>query len=800
MYAEPTYEELLQKNIDLERRNNELEKFEASFQAADAGMALLNGEGRFLEVNAKLCSVLGYTREELLQKQPTDLHPSGLQAGFGQIPGLLKERKALPRETICLGKDGSAISLELQILVMQLNGETVIQLVARDLTSFNQRKELLHQYEQIFSLPTQDLMAFVDKNYIYQLVNESYGRAHNKRREEIVGHTVISLLGEKAFLQTIKPQIDRCLSGETVRYQAWFDFATIGRRYRDVTYHPCQLSGGRISGILVVSKDLTDLTIAKERQELERERLNNILQAIPDGVYIVNQEYMVEYVNPVIEKEFGVVGGKKCFQYLQNRTEPCVNCKNKKVFAGESVHGKWHSAANNKDYEVFDSPLKSQGGIFAKVSLLHDVTQEKKVKEALKKNQMLLAGIVNNSLAVIGVKDIHGKYLMVNTRFEALFKKSGQDIIGKTDLDLFPAKQARKLQENDQTVLDSMLVSQFEEIVQHEDGNHVYISNKFPLFDGDDSVYGIAAMATDITDYKQLELELQENNKRLTALINASPDTICFKDGEGRWMLTNEAALRMFQLAGVAYKGKTDVELATYSEFYREALLSCMETDEDAWENGELSRRDKKIATPDGKEKVFDVVKIPLFQADGARQGLVVQGHEITERLKTEKNLYQEIVARQQAAEVVQRKSEELEEANIALRVLLKQQKDVAAEVQQSVLAQLEKVVLPYISLLRQSMPDDKGKEYLDIITDHVHDVGSPFIKKLSNPSLGLTKKEILVADMVRQGRKTKEIAELLNLQPPSVETYRNRIRKKLNLNKKRITLYQYLNATFPST
>ncbi len=108
----------------------------------------------------------------------------------------------------------------------------------------------------------------------------------------------------------------------------------------------------------------------------------------------------------------------------------------------------------------------------------------------------------------------------------------------------------------------------------------------------------------------------------------------------------------------------------------------------------------------------------------------------------------------------------------------------MADEVQQCVLAQLEKAVLPYIDLLRQDTLNDKGLEYLNIITDHVHAVGAPFIKRLSSADLGLTKKEILVADMVRQGRKTKEIAELLNLKPSSVETYRNRIRKKCILTK----------------
>ena len=192
-------------------------------------------------------------------------------------------------------------------------------------------------------------------------------------------------------------------------------------------------------------------------------------------------------------------------------------------------------------------------------------------------------------------------------------------------------------------------------------------------------------------------------------------------------------------------------------------------------------------------------MKIPLFDADGNRQGLVVQGHDITELRKTEELLRQEIVARKQAFEVMQENSLALEEANTALRVVINNHKDITEELQQSILSKLQRAVLPYITLLHQSTQSDKEKEYLDIITNHLHTMSSTFIKKLDSPDLGLTKKEILVADLVRQGKTTKEIAELINIQPPSVETYRNRIRKKMHLNKKKISLYQYLKETFPS-
>ncbi|MEN8199390.1 MAG: PAS domain S-box protein [Thermodesulfobacteriota bacterium] len=309
----------------------------------------------------------------------------------------------------------------------------------------------------------------------------------------------------------------------------------------------------------------------------------------------------------------------------------------------------------------------------------------------------------------------------------------------------------------------------------------------------------VLVVVSDITVQREISKSLRNHNEQLITLINTSPDIICFKDGEGRWLLANEADLELFQLSGVDYNGKTDAELAPFSDFYREAFLTCMDSDEEAWEKGALARGEEVIPMPDGGEKVFEVVKVPLFEEDGTRKGLVVLGHDITERRRTEEMLRREIAARQQASEVLEQKSQELEEANVALRVLLKQQKNSAEELQQRVLTHYEKMVFPYLDLLRFTLEGDKGKEYLDIIRRHLQEISSSFTQKLSNPNLGLTKREILIADLVRQGNSTKEIAGLLSLRSASVEAYRNKIRKKLNINNKKVRLKDYLAEAFTS-
>jgi PAS domain-containing protein len=78
----------------------------------------------------------------------------------------------------------------------------------------------------------------------------------------------------------------------------------------------------------VSNRDSTEYKKAEQALELERTKLLNILDSMPDGIYIVNQEYDIQYINPALEREFGNVSGRKCYQYFHDRTEVCEWCKN----------------------------------------------------------------------------------------------------------------------------------------------------------------------------------------------------------------------------------------------------------------------------------------------------------------------------------------------------------------------------------------------------------------------------------------------------------------------------------------
>ena len=142
-----------------------------------------------------------------------------------------------------------------------------------------------------------------------------------------------------------------------------------------------------------------------------------------------------------------------------------------------------------------------------------------------------------------------------------------------------------------------------------------------------------------IDEQEKTKRELIAREEQLRTLINAVPDIVCFKDAEGRWLEANEFDLQLFQLEGVDYRGKKDSELADYSGFYRDAFLGCEVSDEIAWRKGSLSRSDEIIPRPDGSTNIFDVIKVPTFDSQGRRKGLIVVGRDITQRKQVEQAL-----------------------------------------------------------------------------------------------------------------------------------------------------------------
>jgi DNA-binding CsgD family transcriptional regulator len=137
--------------------------------------------------------------------------------------------------------------------------------------------------------------------------------------------------------------------------------------------------------------------------------------------------------------------------------------------------------------------------------------------------------------------------------------------------------------------------------------------------------------------------------------------------------------------------------------------------------------------------------------------------------------------------------SQKLEETNTALRVLLKAREEDKRELEEKVLTNVKELVTPYLSYLKKAGLDTRQKAYLEIVESNLNDIISPFLHNISSKYLNLTPREIQVAALVKEGKATKEIAEILNLSLNAVDFHRKNIRGKLGLTNKKANLRSHL-------
>lgn len=142
------------------------------------------------------------------------------------------------------------------------------------------------------------------------------------------------------------------------------------------------------------------------------------------------------------------------------------------------------------------------------VTVVQDITQRKREQELLYKSQQQLRSILDYTTAFVYIKDASGRYELINRLFERLFEKTREEVIGRTDFDIFPEELARRYRENDMRVLQLQKPLELEEVAQLRDGLHTYISVKVPILDAQGRSLAVCGISTDITERKHVEAEM----------------------------------------------------------------------------------------------------------------------------------------------------------------------------------------------------------------------------------------------------------------------------------------------------
>src|ERR1700730_15680092 len=138
-------------------------------------------------------------------------------------------------------------------------------------------------------------------------------------------------------------------------------------------------------------------------------------------------------------------------------------------------------------------------------SVVVDITERKRAEEELRESEQRLQDIVDNTTAVVFVKDLDLRYLLVNREYERRHRLRRDQILGKTDIDIHPPEVAEAVRNNDRHVIEAGAPIQFEETVPSDGGERAYVSAKFLLRDRIGKPYAVCGIATDITESKRAE-------------------------------------------------------------------------------------------------------------------------------------------------------------------------------------------------------------------------------------------------------------------------------------------------------
>jgi PAS domain-containing protein/DNA-binding CsgD family transcriptional regulator len=286
---------------------------------------------------------------------------------------------------------------------------------------------------------------------------------------------------------------------------------------------------------------------------------------------------------------------------------------------------------------------------------------------------------------------------------------------------------------------------------------------------------------------KRAEEQLRESERRLSDIIDFLPDATFVIDRKGMVIAWNRAIEEMTGVAAKDMLGKGNYEYALPFYGIRRPIMIdlVLKVDKKIERNYySILKKEKDLLIVEtwvpfvkGKKLFLWGKASPLYDGKGCIVGAIESIRDITERKHGEEAL------KKREAEL-ETKTLELEDLNAALRVLLKQREDDRNELEEKMLSNVKILVMPYVEKLKHQV-ESRGKSLIDILESHLNDVISPFAHKLSAKYLNLTNREIQIADHIKKGKSTKEIAELLSVSASSVNAHRYRIRNKLNLTKK---------------
>ena len=495
---------------------------------------------------------------------------------------------------------------------------------------------------------TSDLIYCLDTSKRIVKVNASFCKLLQLKEGDIIGKTYYELGFPEDLCKQWDEIIIKIISGESIPSIYFEGNLTNGITFSyNLNFHAIPGNEGQTVGIAIIANN-----IVHQQEELiaERTLLRTIIDSVPESVYVKDAAGGKVIANTQDLKYMGLDTEKDAL----GKTDEDVYAKYNSAYfnkddelvlqEGNSVINKldYFIDANNNQHWLLTSkvPIKNKDNeIIGLIGVGRDVTERQKILDELFLSQERLKKIAQSTTDWIWEIDADGCFTYCSESVEVITGWKSEEIIGNCLLEFLFPKEGKSHHLNEYFQQYGGIQNK-EYWIKDKAGSDICILiNGYPNFNEEGILIGHTGIIKHITDWKTKERKINELNERLNTLIEAMPDGVFFKDGEGRWLITNSVARNLFNLENIDWIGKTDDDLANIQPAYKDFHAFCVTSDNEAWNAKQTTYSFEEGTDKFGIYNKYHVAKIPLFEPDGKRKGLVIFGRNITKELKEQQQL-----------------------------------------------------------------------------------------------------------------------------------------------------------------
>jgi two-component system NtrC family sensor kinase len=368
------------------------------------------------------------------------------------------------------------------------------------------------------------------------------------------------------------------------------------------------------------------------------EMITAILEAFEDGIYVMNQDLRVEYMNSAMIADFGDGIGKKCHRLLNQTEDKCPWCQSDEVFKGKTVRREIYVPLVDKTYYLIEIPFENADNTLSKLSIYRDITKRKKQEEMLWASEEGFKTLFEHMATGVFISSKKGKFLNAN---QALLDMLGYDskeeflsIDLPTDLYVRPEDRRtfQEMMERDGRVID------YEVEFKRKDGSTIPILlTGHARYDHQGKVIGYEGLNVDLTRRKLMEKELKEAYDFMNKIVQSSPNPKMATDLKGNIIIWNRAAEETLGYKAGEVIGKMNID-KIYPEDMARKVMQMLRSDEYGG-LGRLKAYPMVYVRRDGEVVEGTLSAAAIYDANGNEIATVGSFVDLRERLEMERAL-----------------------------------------------------------------------------------------------------------------------------------------------------------------